>query len=43
MILFQKIKRALQQITLGIRPGVLVLEIEFGGNPYPRSNVLLYA
>jgi SAM-dependent methyltransferase len=42
-ILFNKLKWLLRRITLDIPRDALVLEVGSGGNPYPRSNVLLDA
>lgn len=41
--LINKIKWSLRRITLDIPVDALVLEVGSGGNPYPRSNVLLDA
>jgi len=43
MAIFNKIRWALRRVTLKIPPEALVLEVGSGGNPYPRSNVLLDA
>ena len=42
-MLLEKIKWALRRIALDIPKESLVLEVGSGGNPYPRSNVLLDA
>lgn len=42
-VLLSKIKWSLRRVTLDIPAGALVLEVGSGGNPYPRSNVLLDA
>lgn len=41
--LINKIKWSLRRVTLDIPADELVLEVGSGGNPYPRSNVLLDA
>ena len=42
-VLLRKIKWSLRRIALDIPADALVLEVGAGGNPYPRSNVLLDA
>ena len=42
-ILKNKIAWSLRRLTLGIPEKFLVLEVGSGGNPYPRSNILLDA
>ena len=42
-VLINKIKWSLRRLFLGIPKDALVLEVGSGGNPYPRSNVLLDA
>ena len=42
-LLIQKVKWSLRRITIRIPSHALVLEVGSGGNPYPRSNVLLDA
>ncbi len=42
-VLLSKIKWSLRRIALDIPADALVLEVGAGGNPYPRSNVLLDA
>lgn len=42
-MILKKIKWALRRVTLDIPQESLVLEVGSGGNPYPRSNVLLDA
>ena len=42
-VILNKIKWSLRRIALGIPSDALVLEVGSGGNPYPRSNVLLDA
>ena len=42
-VLINKIKWSLRRINLDIPDDALVLEVGSGGNPYPRSNVLLDA
>jgi SAM-dependent methyltransferase len=39
----KKIEWSLRRLNLDIPPNALVLEVGSGGNPYPRSNVLLDA
>lgn len=41
--MIKKIKWSLRRISLNIHKNALVLEVGSGGNPYPRSNVLLDA
>jgi SAM-dependent methyltransferase len=41
--LLNKLKWSLRRVTLDIPADALVLEVGSGGNPYPRSNVLLDA
>ena len=41
--LFQQFLWAIRRLTIHIPSGALVLEVGSGGNPYPRSNVLLDA
>jgi hypothetical protein len=43
LVLLNKVKWALRRIALDIPADALVLEVGAGGNPYPRSNVLLDA
>ena len=43
VVLLKKVKWTLRRITLDIPADALVLEVGAGGNPYPRSNVLLDA
>ena len=42
-VLVNKIKWSLRRVALKIPADALVLEVGAGGNPYPRSNVLLDA
>jgi SAM-dependent methyltransferase len=42
-ILIQKVKWSLRRITTRIPSNAMVLEVGSGGNPYPRSNVLVDA
>ncbi len=42
-VLLNKIKWSLRRIALDIPADALILEVGAGGNPYPRSNVLLDA
>lgn len=42
-VLLNKNKWSLRRVTLDIAADALVLEVGSGGNPYPRSNVLLDA
>lgn len=42
-VLLNKIKWSLRRVALDIPAEALVLEVGSGGNPYPRSNVLLDA
>ena len=41
--LFKRLAWSLRRINIKIPPNALVLEVGSGGNPYPRSNVLLDA
>mgnify|MGYP001452628288 FL=1 len=41
--IINKIKWSLRRLNLNIKTEALVLEVGSGGNPYPRSNVLLDA
>lgn len=41
--MFNRIKWSLRRVALNIPADALVLEVGSGGNPYPRSNVLLDA
>lgn len=41
--MFNRIKWSLRRVVLNIPADALVLEVGSGGNPYPRSNVLLDA
>jgi hypothetical protein len=41
--LINRLKWALRRITLDIPSDALVLDVGSGGNPYPRSNVLVDA
>ena len=41
--MFKKIKWSFRRVTLNIPADALVLEVGSGGNPYPRSNILLDA
>jgi len=41
--MLKRIKWSLRRVTLNIPADALVLEVGSGGNPYPRSNVLLDA
>lgn len=42
-LLFKRLAWTLRRINIKIPPNALVLEVGSGGNPYPRSNVLLDA